>query len=185
MIFFFLLFLVQPMIQKIGYFHSFAINTSRAGESRVSSRDRKKRPFGGWGMAWWGGRERCVPAALQQCTKVILTFGSFPSLTWGVGAAACPPRPWPTKGEGCRAEDQQISLLLPLWQNAIHLKISFNLEPCRVWKALQVHLGWWIGNWVYLDVGAVFPSLCICISPCLFSRAVNHSELGEAFIKSC
>lgn len=66
--------------------------------------------------------------------------------------------PLPVKGEGSWAEDQQISLLLPLLQNAIHLKISFNLEPCRVWKALQVHLGWWIGNWVYLDVGAVFAS---------------------------
>lgn len=32
-------FLVQPMNQKIGYFHSFAMITSRAGKSKVFSRD--------------------------------------------------------------------------------------------------------------------------------------------------
>lgn len=77
------------MIQKIGYFHSFALNTSRASGDIVSSRDREKKIHLGAGE-WQGEegrRERCVLAALQQRAKGIPTFGLLP---WSrVGSRSC------------------------------------------------------------------------------------------------
>lgn len=62
-------FLVQPMIQKIGYFHSFALNTSRASGDIVSSRDTEKKSVWGLGngkVRRGGGRGVCW----QLCSSV-------------------------------------------------------------------------------------------------------------------
>lgn len=109
--FFFLhFFSFQPMIQKIGSFHSFAINTSRASKSRISRRRKKKRLLGVRGMAGWVRREVWMQVRCEeQELPAVPRLRSFSP-----------------------AEAQKMSLPLPLSQNAIRLKISFNLEPCRV-----------------------------------------------------
>lgn len=83
------------MSQKISYFHSFAIDISGAGKSRVSHRGRKKSLFGDLGTAHGGEREGVRAGSLQQHMESILAFGPFPGLTWGVGAATRPPGPSP------------------------------------------------------------------------------------------
>lgn len=72
--FFFLHFFpFQPMIQKIGSFHSFAINTSRASKSRISRRRKKKKAVGGPGHGRVGEKGGVDPGAMR-----------------GAGAAGCP-----------------------------------------------------------------------------------------------
>lgn len=90
------------MIQKIGYFHSFALNTSRASGDIVSSRDTEKKYVWGLGngkVRRGGGRGVCW----QLCSSVRkasrrLVF--FPGLAWGAGAATCQPCLWPFAREG-------------------------------------------------------------------------------------
>jgi len=103
----------QPMIQKISYFHSFAVNTSRAGESKVSTGDRNKRLSGDWDTAWWEEREREVRASsFTPAREKHLDVWSFSQSHVGSGSCRLPPLPMALHPRKVRAPELKINKLV-------------------------------------------------------------------------